>query len=81
MDLTQFYILLGTTGGLFLAGLATMISLFLWVRSEGNNDRRHFLDVQASDRRDILGLIRSIEQEMKDFHGRLCSIEERSKGN
>lgn len=24
--------------------------------------------------------IRGIQQEMKDFHGRLCSIEERNKG-
>ncbi len=49
--------------------------LFLWIRSEGNSDRRE----HAADRRDILSMIREIKDEMKDFHGRLCAIEERNK--
>ena len=57
------------------ANLATVITLFLWSRHESTEDRK----VQADDRRDILNLIRAIEQEMKDFHGRLCAIEERGK--
>ena len=45
---------------------ALILPLWLWSRTEAN-----------SDRRDILNLIRSIQDEMKDFHGRLCTIEER----
>ncbi len=34
----------------------------------------------AADRRDILQLLIAIQDEIKDFHGRLCAIEERNKG-
>lgn len=57
-----------------------MFGMFLWVRSEANNDRRVMQQIQREDRKDILELIRSIELEMKDFHNRLCNIEQnRSK--
>jgi len=48
--------------------IASMIAMMLWVRSEAN-----------ADRRDIINLIIAIKDEMKDFHTRLCSIEERRK--
>lgn len=59
------------------ANLAMMLPMFFWLRSEANADRRE----SANDRRDILQLIINIQEEIKDFHGRLCSIEERAKGN
>lgn len=62
-------------GAVFLANMGVMIPLFLWLRTEANADRRE----SASDRRDILQLIRDIQNEMKDFHGRLCAIEEKRK--
>ena len=31
------------------------------------------------DTRQIIDLITAIQQEIKDFHGRLCTIEERNK--
>jgi len=46
--------------------LAWVLPLFMWMRSEAN-----------ADRRDIVNLIISIKEENKDFHGRLCAIEER----
>jgi len=55
MEWTQFLIL-----------IATLAGLFLWNRSEANNDRR-----------EMLAIINAIQQEIKDFHGRLCSLEER----
>ena len=58
-----------------LANMAVMLPMFFWLRSEANADRRE----SAADRRDVLQLIRDIQTEMKDFHGRLCAIEERSK--
>ena len=43
-------------------------AMFLWLRSESRADNRRVLD-----------LIEAIKNEMKDFHGRLCAIEERSR--
>lgn len=57
MELAQFAIF-----------IITMAALFLWNRSEANQDRR-----------DMMNLIKSIENEMKDFHGRLCNLEGRRK--
>lgn len=50
------------------ANLVTTISLFLWSRAEASQDRRQFYT-----------LIMEIQKEMKDFHGRLVSIEERKR--
>lgn len=64
MDWIQF--------GLLLISLASM---FAWLKSDIALNRSE----AAADRRDILNLIRSIQEEIKDFHGRLCAIEERNK--
>ena len=69
MDWTQVLTIVGAN-----------IGIFLWLRSESSSDRRQMQAEAAADRRDILSLIREIKEEMKDFHGRLCAIEERNKG-
>ena len=43
--------------------LGTNLGMFIWARSES-----------AQDRRQIFDLMKSIQDEMKDFHGRLCKI-------
>lgn len=43
-----------------LVMIATLAGLFLWNRSEANSDRRMFQQI-------LIG----IQDEMKDFHGRL----------
>lgn len=48
--------------------LATIAGLFIWNRSESREDCR---------RTDAI--IAAIEKEIKDFHGRLCAIEERKR--
>ena len=48
--------------------LGTIVGLFVWNRSESREDNRRLLD-----------LIEAINKEIKDFHGRLCSLEERMK--
>jgi len=48
---------------------AIFIPMFFWLRTEAN-----------ADRRDIASILREMQQEMKDFHARLCIIEERNKG-
>jgi hypothetical protein len=49
--------------------LGTIVGLFVWNRTESRTDMRH-----------ILAIMDSIQKEMKDFHGRLCEIEERNRG-
>lgn len=49
---------------LFIANAA----LIIWFMSDSRNDWRH-IDAQ----------IKAIQDEIKDFHGRLCAIEERNK--
>lgn len=53
-------------GAFFITLLGTVLVLFLWNRSESRSDTRRVMD-----------LITVIEKEMKDFHGRLCSLEAR----
>ncbi len=53
---------------LILGNAAIIIPLFLWNRSESRADIRM-----------MLAMIDSIKEEIKDFHGRLCAIEERNK--
>ena len=48
--------------------IVTVIGLFFWSRSESRADNRRIED-----------LISSIQLEIKDFHGRLCALEERNR--
>lgn len=57
---------------LILGNGAIIIPLFLWNRSESRSDYRH---LEAG----VKAQIEAIRQDMKDFHGRLCAIEERNK--
>lgn len=65
MDWMQFGILIVTVGG------------FIWTMK---TDMNAYRAEASADRRDMLQLIKSIEIEMRDFHGRLCAIEERNRG-
>jgi hypothetical protein len=51
---------------LFLANAG----LIIWMRSESRNDWRH-MDAKLD------ASLKAIHEEMKDFHGRLCAIEEK----
>lgn len=61
--------------GLLLGNAALIIPLFLWNRSESRADIRH-MDAKMESTRE---LVRAIHDEVKDFHNRLCAIEERNK--
>lgn len=64
MDWIQFILFLVSVGG-----------MFAWLRSDIALNRSE----AAADRRDMLQILRAIQDEMKDFHGRLCTIEERNR--
>lgn len=61
--------------GSVLAVIACNVALFSWLRSDIALNRQE----SAADRRDLLQIIREIQAEIKEFHGRLCAIEERNK--
>ncbi len=51
-----------------IAIIGSNVALFLWARTESRADYRALREV-----------ISAIQSEMKDFHGRLCAIEEKNK--
>lgn len=60
-----------------IGGIATVLAFFLapmlWLGSKIDG-------VRDSLKNDIDSLRQEMAKEMKDFHGRLCAIEERNKG-
>lgn len=66
---------IGTIAGLVLGNAAFIIPLFLWNRAESRADIRH-MDAKLESTRE---LVRAIHDEVKDFHIRLCKIEERNR--
>lgn len=79
MDWSQF--------GIFII---TFVGLFIWNRTEAREDIRH-MDTKLESNRNLIMAIHietrqlvqtmhnEIKEEMKDFHGRLCAIEEKNK--
>ena len=45
------------------------LAMFLWATRQSRTDYLH-----------LSKILEGIQSEMKDFHGRLCAIEERNKG-
>lgn len=68
MDWTQTLTIVGANIALVLASFGSTLTLFLWSRSEARADQQQ-----------IRELIVAIQDEIKDFHGRLCAIEERNR--
>lgn len=60
---------------LIIGNGALIIPLFLWNRAESRADIRH-MDIKLESTRE---LVRAIYDESKDFHARLCAIEERNR--
>lgn len=68
MEWTQFSI--------FFLGV---FGLWLLQRTESNSDRRQAQAETSAARTEILSVIRAIQEEIKDFHGRLCALEEKHR--
>lgn len=66
---------LGNILMIVLGNAAFIIPLFLWNRAESRADIRH-MDNKLEATRE---LVHAIHSEVKDFHNRLCAIEERNK--
>lgn len=59
---------------LIVSNIGFVTILFLWNRSESRNDYKH-MEARTD------AILNAIKDEMKDFHGRLCAIEERRNVN
>jgi len=63
----------------FIIFFLGVFGLFIWNRAEGRADARH-MDAQLRANSELYREIhRETLEEMKDFHGRLCSIEEKNR--
>lgn len=54
--------------------IASNFALFLWVRTESRANQRSLESAVSAQ-------LAGIREEIKDFHGRLCAIEERRSKN
>jgi hypothetical protein len=62
----------------------TFVGLFIWNRTESRTDTRH-MDSKLDSTRELVRAIKdesyefrcAMLQESKDFHGRLCALEEK----
>jgi hypothetical protein len=68
---------------IILSNFALMLTMFLWVRSEANADRRDIANKLSQEKaettRMMFDLTSTMIAESKDFHSRMCVIEERNK--
>lgn len=68
MDITSLI----TVAACVIANIGTTIGLFMWATTQASN-------ATEAHRQQTTQLLQAIQSEMKDFHGRLCAIEERNK--
>lgn len=55
------------------------IAIFLWLRTETRADHKRALDLIEAIKDDVKNFNQKFYDESKDFHGRLCAIEEKYK--
>lgn len=77
MDWPQVLTIVGANLGMLLAALGINIGLILWARTESRSDNDKLTAQFKNDRDRTLDILEAIKDEMKDFHGRLCTIEEK----
>lgn len=72
MDWTQFTIF-------FLGNVVFTLTLWLWSRAEARSDHRQVQDLIERIRADGKEFREMWMNESKEFHGRLCAIEEKNR--
>ena len=75
MDWTQIL----TVFAVIATNLGTVIALYCQTDNKLDNHRKEMDGKLEEYRRETTQILMAIQQEMKDFHGRLCAIEERNK--
>lgn len=69
-----------TTMGTALAIIGANVALISWLRADMKAFEAEVRAWREQFSRDTDSYRREVQQEMKDFHGRLCAIEERHRG-
>ena len=59
--------------------IISITGMFLWSMSESKEDKRVLQTIINENRIETQSTLNAIREEIKDFHGRLCAIEERRK--
>lgn len=75
MDLTVILTGIGTV----LAVVGANIALISWLRADMKSFETEIRNWKEDFRKEMASYKSEIAKEMKDFHGRLCSIEERNR--
>ena len=75
MDMIQALTVIGVA----IANIGTTITLFIWSTNRAEENRKELSIQFEENRKETNALIEAIRQDVKDFHGRLCTIEERNK--
>ena len=68
-----------TAFGTVIAVVASNIALISWIRSDMKCFETEIRGWHQDLRKDMSAYRDEVRNEMKDFHGRLCAIEERNK--
>lgn len=63
--------------GSAVANVGVVLVLFLWLRGEANADRRDIVNLIVAIKEDGQNFRSLMAEESREFHGRLCTIEER----
>jgi len=79
MEWEQVWAILGVNAALFILSIGITITLWLWARSESRADTRMMLGLIDSIKQDAKEFQLTMARESKEFHGRLCAIEEKRK--
>lgn len=73
MELGIIIAIVGSAVGI----IAVTITLMLWARIEASADRRENFSESKELRGELISCVRAVSDEMRDFHGRLCALEEK----
>lgn len=77
MDVTALI----TIAACVIANIGTTLGLFMWATTQATTATQNTRDENKQFHAETRALIQAIQQEMKDFHGRLCALEERRKND
>lgn len=72
MDLGIIIAIVGSTSAI----IGVTVALILWARGEANADRRDIVNLIIAIKEDASNFRKEMAQESRDFHARLCVIEE-----
>jgi hypothetical protein len=68
-----------TIAAVVIANIGTMLGLFMWATTRADLACQNIREDNKQYSRETQAILKGIADEMKDFHGRLCAIEERNK--